>query len=426
MKMTLLPGARHGMIHIPASKSLLHRLLLCGALGSGEAVLRYAGKISNDIAATIDCLRALGATVSDPALGAEMDKQETGMLRVTPIRGVPDGVCELRCGESGSTLRFLLPIAGALGARAMFRRAGRLPERPIAPLCKALTAHGMEISTDGARLFCEGKLLAGDYAIDGGVSSQYITGLLCALPLLDGDSTLAVTGRLESAPYVAMTEDALRLAKIGFTKEGSRYTIPGGQRFDLPAETEVEGDWSNAACFLSMGALSREGVTVTGLRLDSPQGDRAVLDVLRRSGAAVEEGADAVTVRRATLLGGVIDASQTPDLIPALAAVASVAGGETRIVNAARLRSKESDRLTATAAMLTALGADVTEQSDGLVIRGKPRLTGGAVDTAHDHRIAMAAAVAACVCEHDVIVQDAQCVEKSYSTFWEDVQCLSM
>ena len=416
MNVTLPPGARHGVVHAPASKSQLHRLLLCAALGDGEAAIRCAGALPGDVLSTIDCLRALGASV----------EVRGDAVRVTPRRTVPDDTLTLNCGESGSTLRFLLPIVGALGAEAVFLRKGRLPERSIAPLCEVLSGHGMEIWTHDADLYCKGKLLAGDYIIAGNTSSQFITGLLLALPLLAGDSTLTVTGQPASVPYITMTEAALRMAGIEFTKVENRYTIPGGQQYMLPAEAYVEGDWSAAAAFLCMGALSRDGVTVEGLALDSIQGDRAVLDILRRFGAGVETAANAVTVRRGTLLGGVIDAADTPDLVPVLAAVASVAGGETRIVNAARLRDKESDRLRTAAAMLNTLGADVTETVDGLLIRGRGKLRGGMADVAHDHRIAMAAAVAAGACMHEVTITGAECVDKSYPGCWEDLSCLSM
>lgn len=416
MNITLSGGARHGTVHAPSSKSVAHRLLLGAALGRSETTVR-CGVISQDIAATINCLRSLGAAI---------EEQETGTLRVTPISTASDKLCELRCDESGSTLRFLLPVIGALGAKAVFHLEGRLPERPLAPLDTVLNANGMAIRAAGADLYCEGKLLAGDYTIDGGVSSQFVTGLLYALPLLREESTLTVTGTFASAPYVAMTEEMLHLAKICFSKSQNRYMIPGGQRFSLPEQTRAEGDWSNAAPFLCMGALSPKGVTVRGLRLDSVQGDRGILDILRRFGADVEEAEDVVTVRRAMLRGCTVDAAQTPDLVPALAALAACAQGETRIENAARLRDKESDRLHTTAAMLTALGADVTEQRDALVVRGKLSLTGGAADAANDHRIAMAAAVAACTCEGKVTINGAECVEKSYPAFWEDFGCLSM
>lgn len=413
MNKTLVPGARHGTVTAPASKSHAHRLLIAAALGNATVTVSCRS-LSRDVTATADCLRALGAKIT----------VDDASARVTPISEPPQGRITLPCGESGSTLRFLLPIAGALGASAVFHREGRLPQRPVAPLCDALRAHGMEILEDGEDLCCKGELLAGNYEIKGSESSQYVTGLLYALPLLRGDSTLTVIGELVSAPYVALTESVLRRSKIRFDKSENRYTIPGGQIFSLP-DSVVEGDWSNVAPFLCMGALSRDGVSVRGLDTSSVQGDRAVLDILRRFGAGVEVADRAVTVRRGTLLGGVIDAAPIPDLVPVLAAVATVAGGETHIVNAARLRDKESDRLHATAAMLIALGADVTEEPDGLLIRGRGRLRGGVADAANDHRIAMAAAVAACACQGEVTIIGAGCVDKSYPAFWEDFTWLS-
>lgn len=409
MMRTISPGARTGRVHIPASKSQAHRLLICAALGEEKTEVVCNG-ISADIAATAKCLRALGAAVEETA---------TGFL-VSPIKKVPEERCELYCGESGSTLRFLLPVVGALGAQAAFRREGRLPQRPLAPLDSVLTAHGMTLSEDGDLLLCSGQLQAGDYEIAGNVSSQYISGLLMALPRLTGESTLTVTGTLESAAYVAMTEDALRLSNVEFSKNGASYAIPGGQHFRLPARTAVEGDWSNAAFFLCMGALAKEGIRVEGLNLKSSQGDRGVLDVLRAFGAAVSEEENAVTVRRGTLRGVTVDASPIPDLIPVLSVVASVAAGETRVENAYRLRLKESDRLQSTANLLRALGGRVEEKEDGMVITGVPVLHGGETQTQNDHRLAMSAAVAACAAMGEVTVDNDACVAKSYPRFWED------
>lgn len=409
MKRMISPGARTGRVHIPASKSQAHRLLICAALGEETCEIVCDG-VSADIAATAKCLNALGAKV---------ERTETGFL-VSPIQKVPEGCCELLCGESGSTLRFLLPVVGALGAQAAFHREGRLPQRPLVPLDDVLTAHGMTLSEDGDLLLCSGQLHAGEYAIAGNVSSQYISGLLMALPRLAGESTLTVTGTLESAAYVAMTEDALRLSDVEFSKNDASYAIPGGQRFRLPLRTVVEGDWSNAAFFLCMGALSKGGVRVEGLDLKSSQGDRGVLDVLRAFGAEVGEEGDTVTVRRGTLRGVTIDASPIPDLIPVLSVVASVAAGETRVENASRLRLKESDRLQSTANLLRALGGRVEEKEDGLVITGVPALHGGAVETQNDHRLAMSAAVAACAATGGVTVDNDACVAKSYPRFWED------
>ena len=409
MKRTISPGARTGRVHIPASKSQAHRLLICAALGEETCEIVCDG-VSADIAATAECLRALGAKV---------ERTETG-FRISPIQKVPEGCCELLCGESGSTLRFLLPVVGALGAQAAFHREGRLPQRPLAPLDGVLTAHGMTLSEEGDLLLCSGQLQAGNYEIAGNVSSQYISGLLMALPRLAGESALTVIGPLESAAYIAMTEDALRLSGVEFSKNGASYAIPGGQRFRLPLCTAVEGDWSNAAFFLCMGALAKGGVRVEELNLKSSQGDRGVLDVLRAFGAEVGEEGDTVTVRRGTLRGVTIDASPIPDLIPVLSVVASVAAGETRVENASRLRLKESDRLQSTANLLRALGGRVEEKEDGLVITGVPALHGGAVETQNDHRLAMSAATAACAATGEVTVDNDVCVAKSYPRFWED------
>ena len=409
MKRTISPGARTGRVHIPASKSQAHRLLICAALGEETCEIVCDG-VSADIAATAKCLNALGAKV---------ERTETGFL-VSPIQKVPEGCCEFLCGESGSTLRFLLPVVGALGAQAAFHREGRLPQRPLVPLDDVLTAHGMTLSEDGDLLLCSGQLQAGNYEIAGNVSSQYISGLLMALPRLTGESTLTVTGPLESAAYIAMTEDALRLSGVEFSKSGAAYAIPGGQRFRLPARTAVEGDWSNAAFFLCMGALAKGGVRVEKLNLKSSQGDRGVLDVLRAFGAEVGEEGDTVTVRRGTLRGVTIDASPIPDLIPVLSVVASVAAGETRVENASRLRLKESDRLQSTANLLRALDGRVEEKEDGLVITGVPALHGGSFETQNDHRLAMSAAVAACTATGGVTVDNDACVAKSYPRFWED------
>lgn len=415
MKRTLAPGARCGCVRIPASKSQAHRLLICAALGSRETRLVCDG-ISRDIAATIDCLNALGA---------QIESCTDGEILVRPIREIPAGERRLRCGESGSTLRFLLPVVGALGAEAVFSMEGRLPERPISPLDAELIAHGMMIRREGALLYAGGALRPGDYSLPGNVSSQYISALLMALPLLEGESRLEVRGSLESAAYVAMTEEALTLSGIRVEKSGQSYTVPGSQRAALPELVRVEADYSNAAFFLCIGALSPLGMMVMGLPAASAQGDRAVLEILRGFGAEMMWEDGAVLIRRGELKGRVIDASPIPDLIPVLSVVAAVSEGETRIVNAGRLRLKESDRLSSTTQMLRSLGADITELEDGLLIRGRVSLTGGTVDACGDHRIAMSAAVAACASDGAVTVEGAQCVEKSYPRFWEDFEQLT-
>lgn len=413
MTETVFPGPRRGSVTPPASKSQLHRLLLCAAAADREAVLRCGG-ISGDIAATIRCLNALGADIRET---------RPGELAVRPIR-VPAREAALPCGESGSTLRFLLPFAGVLGCRAAFLREGRLPARPLAPLTAALAEGGMTFREEGSRLFCEGRLRPGRFVLPGSVSSQFISGLLMALPLLPGDSELTVAGALESAPYVAMTEAVLQAGGVRLERRGQSYGIPGGQRPSFPAPVEAERDWSAAAVFLCMGALSPAGVTVQGLDGASRQGDRAILDLLRSFGALVRGEGNAVAVSRGELRGQRIDASQIPDLVPALSALAALAEGETVIVSAGRLRLKESDRLRGTAAMLAALGADVAETADGLRIRGRSRLRGGTAEVSGDHRLAMAAAVAAAGCEDPVVIPCAECTDKSYPRFWDTLQSL--
>ena len=412
MNVTIQPGPRQGRVRIPASKSQAHRLLLCAALGEGETEL-LCGGLSADIRATMDCLRALGAGIW----------QEGERLRVKPIRTAPRS-CALPCGESGSTLRFLLPQAGALGTEAVFHRKGRLPQRPLRPLDEELRSHGMKLREEGEALYASGMLTAGDYTLPGNVSSQFISGLLMALPQLPGDSRLTVTGDLESAGYVAMTEDALAESGIRWQRTGQVWSIPGGQRFRPPRLCQVEGDWSNAAFFLCAGALSRRGVTVEGLSLRSSQGDQAVLRLLRRFGAEVTEREGAVTVRSGMLHGITVDAGPIPDLIPTLSVVAAASVGDSRMENARRLRDKESDRLEGTAALIRDLGGSARVEGDTLIIHGRGGLRGGNASVLGDHRLAMAAAIAACACRESVTVDDSRCVEKSYPRFWEDFRQL--
>jgi len=414
MNRIIHPGQRSGEVRIPSSKSQMHRLLICAALGKRPVCISFDG-LSKDIEATAKCLRAMGAgiTVSTKAGGA-------GVMNIEPIKHKPLGMLNLECGESGSTLRFLMPLLGVLGGEGVFVRRGRLPERPLYPFDDILRERGMKISEFSELLYCGGRLKSGSYSVPGSISSQYISGLLMALPLAEGDSTLEVTGKLESAPYVLMTESVLKASGIDFRKEDNKYMIPGGQKMSLPTEVFAEGDYSNAAFFLCMGALSKDGVSVKGLDPASVQGDRAVLDVLRRFGAELTESEDSVTVRRGQLRGIEIDASQVPDLIPVLSVLAAFAEGETRVVNAARLRIKESDRLESTASLIRSLGGSASVLDDGLVIPGAQKLAGGAADPIGDHRIAMCAAVAACGCSGDVELTGSECVSKSYPRFWED------
>ena len=418
MNKTLMPGIRSGEVKIPSSKFVVHRLLICAALGTCPVTLYFDG-LSDDILATVRCLDALGAEIA----------AEENRIRINPILRSQTAEKEavLPAGESGSTLRFLLPIVGALGRKAVFLMQGRLPDRPLAPYDRILTEHGMRIQKEGNLLHCDGTLHGGAFSLPGNISSQYFSGLLMALPLLQEDSTITAEGVLESAGYISLTEDAMTRAGLQFTCEcGKKWNVPGRQRPSLPDCVEAEGDWSNAAFFLCMGAFSEKGIRVKGLSTGSRQGDRAILDILKQIGADVEENTDnLVSVRKGSLKAVSVCAQEIPDLVPALAVLLCAAEGESRIYGASRLRLKESDRLNTTAELICSLGGQIAEEPDGLRVTGTGKLIGGAADARNDHRIAMSAALASCFCSGQVSVKGADCVKKSYPAFWRDFEKLS-
>ncbi len=392
MNLRITPARLEGTVKVPASKSAAHRLLLCAAFADGES--RLSGfSPSADMTATLNGLKALGA------------EAEISGDAVTIRPGLPAGG-EIDCGESGSTLRFLIPPALALsgGREISFVGHGRLMERPLAPYFSIFAEKGISWKLDGNRLTVKGRLSPGKYALSGKISSQFVTGLLLGLSLLPGGSEIAITDRLESKGYVDLTLSAMKTAGISVENQSCRrFLIPGGQKY-RPVSGEIEGDWSQAAFFLGADFLGGK-ISVAGLREDSLQGDRAVLSILKQ----MEADGDLE-----------VDASQIPDLIPALAAAAAGRRGRTRFGNAARLRMKESDRIASTANLIRALGGEAGEGPDFLEVAGTGRLSGGTADCANDHRIAMAAAELSCICGGPVRLLGAECVKKSYPGFWED------
>ena len=410
MDIKIMKSADGGRVSAIASKSQAHRLLIGAALAFGPTHL-VCGETSDDINATVRCLTALGAHITTN--GSAFD--------ITPIpRPVPTGHT-LDCGESGSTLRFMLPVACALGSGATFLMSGRLPTRPLSPLYEELTGHGCALSMKGkSPLYTGGQLSGGRFLIPGNISSQFISGLLLALPLAREDSLIDIGGIVESRPYIDMTLSALKIFGVTVKANVHSFTVPGRQSFTSPGECVVEGDWSNAAFWLALGAVGPKSITVTGLDVSSPQGDKAILEFLKRFGASVEASGDTVTVSRGDLNGIDINAGDTPDLVPILAAVAAVSAGQTVISKADRLRIKESDRLKTVTETLSTLGADIAETEDGLIINGKPQLHGGVVSSHGDHRIAMMTAVISTACSEPVTIQDAHAVNKSYPGFFED------
>jgi len=415
MQVTLHTPAPRGTLPSFPSKSEAHRYLICAALADAPTHIVCAAS-NDDIDATISCLCALGASIERTQDGFD----------VTPIKNIPD-TATMDCGESGSTLRFLLPVICALGTKAQLHLHGRLPARPLSPLDTLLSEHGATISPQGSNpLEVSGKISGNDFSIAANVSSQFISGLLFALPLLDLDTpaTIRLLGKIESRPYLDMTLSALAAFGIAVKEQDGVLTIPAHARFTSPGTLAVGGDWSGAAPWLCMGAVGKHPLTVTGLDTASGQGDKAILSVLSDMGAQIEVRENAITVTPAPLHGIALNAANIPDLVPVIAATAALAEGTTRITGAARLRIKESDRLATTTAVLTALGADVRETDDGLVIVGKPALSGGFVDAYGDHRIAMTAALASLGCKEPVTIEGAQAVAKSYPTFWEQLDLL--
>lgn len=384
-------------VRIIPSKSDAHRALICAALSKTPCEI-ICSATSKDIEATKDCLQALA-----------------------------DDKLEMHCGESGSTLRFLLPVMAALSHRAKFYPEGRLPERPLSPLYEELENHGCRLSPQGSvPLTIEGQLKPGDYHIPGNVSSQYISGLLFALPLLNGDSRILIEGNLESAGYVEMTLKTLQDFGIRVEPIETGYLVPGRQEYDGPPVYEVEGDWSNGCFWLAAGALREEGIKVSGLDINSLQGDKKIIDILRDMGAEVSVDTDGITIKGGSLRGITIDAAQIPDMVPILAVVAAAAEGTTEIINAGRLRIKESDRLATVAEVMHALGGQIEELSEGLCITGSKTLRGGRIDAHNDHRIVMMAAVASLISREKVIIDGSDAVQKSYPGFFQVMEDIGL
>ena len=394
----ITPHPLAGTVAAVKSKSYAHRYLIAAALSGG----RVAFGDSDDARHTAHALEALGFEAT-----FDGDVVTYGAFRPS------EGIKRVAVGESGSTLRFLLPLAAALGVQADFVTEGRLGERPMGALTATLSAHGATATPDAVR----GKLSAGVYEIDATVSSQFVTGLLLALPLLDGQSEIRLVGRAVSAPYIDITLEVLAEAGVEVHRGENGFSVAGGQAYRL-TDAVVPGDFSGAAFPLVAGALG-EGVTVTGLSLHTAQGDKAVLEAIRRAGGVVTIDGDAITAKRGSLSPFRADVGETPDLAPILAVLAAYSPGESVLDGVHRLRDKESDRLAAIEEMLRAARIAAREEGDALVITGGEP-AGGAFDSRSDHRMAMSAAILAAYAQGNSSVSDPACVKKSYPRFWEE------
>ncbi len=418
------PNNLAGEINIPPSKSLTHRVIICSGLANGVSNIQNI-EFSDDIIATCKGMKSFGVEID-----INKNMKTTNMKSVS-IKGI-DETRKLRvinekidCSESGSTLRFLIPLAALTDQQVVFHGKGRLIERPLDVYYKIFDKKNIEYSNENGKLPLSiiGKLKSGRLEIEGNISSQFISGLMFALPLLDGDSEIILTSKLESKGYVDLTMSVLNKYNIEIENDNyQRFFINGNQKYKS-RNYKIEGDFSQAAFWIAASILGSK-IKCVDLYKDSLQADRTILNILKDMNADIISSHDSVIAYAERTKGTTIDVSQCPDLVPILTVLGSLSEGTTRIINAERLRIKESDRLKAISTELNKLGGDVIELNDGLIINGKQSLGGGVVDSWGDHRIAMALAIASIRCDNPVTITNSDVVKKSYPRFWEDFRIL--
>lgn len=416
----IFPTKLQGTVVAPSSKSMGHREIICAGLAAGTSIIDNIS-MSKDIEATMRCLKAINVAVDEiPSMIAGRKA-----LQISGTGHPMAAADSVDCGESGSTLRFFLPLGANLNCPLTFTGHGKLVSRPLQAYYDIFDEKFIQYFNDNGNLpvTVNGRLTPGTYKLPGDVSSQFVSGLLFVLPMLNGDSVIEITSPLESSAYVDMTINCLAKFGIEIENEGGqhrRYLVKGKQRYQAQ-DSQVEGDWSQAA-FWTVGGSLGEKITCAGVNVNSLQGDQAVVSIMERMGAAIVQDANSVTVSGGHTKATVIDAANCPDIIPVLTVLAAISEGTTKIINAGRLRIKECDRLAAMTSELNKMGAAITEEPEGLTIIGKPEgLKGGVqVDAWNDHRIAMSLAIAAQKCAEPIRLTGAESVAKSYPTFWED------
>lgn len=390
------PRKLSGEVVVPPSKSMAHRAIICAALSKGKSIIDNID-LSDDIIATINAARSMGAKI-------EIDNRKVAVEGILSSPNNEDFIVD--CNESGSTLRFFVPITMLLNQKKTFIGKGNLGKRPLNVFYEIFDKQGIKYSykKDILDLQVEGKLKPDTFYVRGDISSQFITGLLFALPLLNDDSKIVITSKLESKSYLDLTLSMLDKFGIEIeNKDYKEFIIKGNQEYKAMDYT-VEGDYSQAAFFLSANYIGND-IDIKGLDENSLQGDKEILkwlEVLKNDENKV------------------IDATNCPDIIPILTVCAALTKGKTEIINAGRLRIKECDRLTAISTQLNKLGADIIEHEESLTINGVDSLNGGCVDSFKDHRISMGLAIASSRCKDDIIIKDYMCVKKSYPHFYED------
>lgn len=412
MRIEFTPSKLQGKIKIPPSKSMSHRSILCAALANGASIIENIS-LSKDIQVTLDAIKSLGADYTF----------NNSNVSIAGISSIPEHA-KIDCCESGSTLRFLIPIVCALGVNADFHGQGKLPSRPITPYITELGEKGINFEYNNNMPFSvNGKLKSGKFVIDGNISSQFVTGLLMALPLLNGGSEIIINGRLESKPYVTMTIDVLKQFGVEISETSHGYSIMGSQRF-MPKNYRVEGDYSQAAFFAVAGACGGS-VEIQDLDLNSAQGDKEIFNILSNCGADITKTSLGFTVSSSKkLMPFEIDASDIPDLVPILAVLACVCEGKSIITGAQRLKIKESDRLIAISESLNKIGGRLIPYDDKLEIYGVGSFHGGIVESFNDHRIAMSVAIASLYSDKRIILNQAESINKSYPGFYQDFNSL--
>ena len=411
MDIRITPRRLQGSLSAITSKSDAHRALICACLSDSETKIRIDAT-SKDIDATISCIEKMGGKV----------EKNDNFYVVTPICKNKNSPV-LDCCESGSTLRFLFPVANLVCINPTFIGRGRLPERPLSPLREEMESHGCKIIGDALPVTTQGQLRGGTYRLAGNISSQFISGLLFALPLCKEDSKIILTTPLESKGYVNMTLKTLETFGIKIKVIENEYIIKGNQKYISPKMLAAEGDWSNAAFWLCAGAINGE-INIYNLNFDSCQDDKQIISILESFGAKVKKNKNGAHVKKGKLNKIQLDCTDIPDLVPIISAVASVAEGETVLTGVKRLRLKESDRLEAVTNTLSKLGADIYSTDSSLTIRGKKELNGGIAHGCNDHRIVMMAAIASSVCRNEVTICGAEAVEKSYPEFFNHFKLL--
>ena len=418
MKIKIKPSTLNGKIEIPPSKSYSHRAVIAAALAENSRKSKIGNlKFSVDITTTTDIMENWGAKI----------KRFESALEIIGNDGkiVPKDKY-VQCNESGSTIRFLIPIGITDENELIFDGKGKLVDRPLDSYYRIFDKQGIFYKNENGKLplTVNGKLKAGNYEIDGNISSQFITGLLYALPLLDGDSKLTINKNLESKGYIDLTLEILKLAGIEIMNNDYKSFDIRGNQIYKPFDYTVEGDYSQVAFWIVAGIISANKdneVKCLHVNKNSLQGDKEIIEIVERMGANLEILDDYVIVKPSKTKGTVIDISQCPDIAPILTVLAALSEGETRIINGERLRIKESDRITSIKTELNKLGANVTEEGDNLIIQGVEGFAGGVtVNAWNDHRIAMSLAIASTRCKKEISLEEAESVRKSYPHFWDD------